>query len=172
MPAAKKGDYDKARARTKAENDNKGKGFLGGVKNAVKSAISGNKKATTVRDPKTHAEYAKPTYSGMSIKGLTSKDPANVARNRQAALKYKQLESARPRSEMDRRDPARAVTTTAAPAAAAPTAPVAPTMVYTPAPAGYRPGVDPEHQFYRPAPTVAPTAAMKKGGRVKPKRAK
>jgi hypothetical protein len=35
-------------------------------------------------------------------------------------------------------------------------------MTFVAAPAGYRPGIDPEHRFYRPA-------AMKKGGKVKPK---
>jgi hypothetical protein len=35
-------------------------------------------------------------------------------------------------------------------------------MTFVAAPAGYRPGIDPEHRFYQPA-------AMKKGGKVKPK---
>jgi hypothetical protein len=46
-------------------------------------------------------------------------------------------------------------------------------MVYTPPPAGYRPGIDPEHKFYQPAAgggfNSSGTAFMKKGGKVKPK---
>jgi hypothetical protein len=54
-------------------------------------------------------------------------------------------------------------------------------MVYTPPPAGYRPGIDPEHKFYQPAAggglsstgmgAALPIGAMlmKKGGKVKPK---
>jgi hypothetical protein len=166
MPASKKGDYDKARERTKAQNENKGKGILGGIKSAVTGAFSGGNKSTTVRDPYTHKEYAKPTYGAMSLKGLTSNDPANVARNRQAALKYAAMDAARMKNRSDRvgQPQGGTSTTSQTPATTTPTAAPKPTMVYVPAPAGYRPGIDPEHRFYQPAP-----AAMKRGGKVKPK---
>lgn len=50
------------------------------------------------------------------------------------------------------------------PTTPAATAVPAPTRVYTPPPAGYRPGIDPEWDYYQAAP-----AAMKRGGKVKPK---
>jgi hypothetical protein len=140
---------------------------MSGVRNAVRNVVSGGKKINTVTDPKTGQTYAKPSFGAMSLKGLTSADPANVARNRANAAKYAALEASRPRSERDNPGPA-SVLKPVTPAPTTPTTPVAPTMMYIPAPAGYRPGVDPEHKFYQPAPTVT----MGKGGRVKPKRTK
>lgn len=139
-----------------------GGGMLSNITNAVRGAFAGNKKFSTVTDPKTGMSYAKPSYGAFSLKGLTSTDPANVARNRAAAAKYAALEAARP-SRSENRVAQQNPVTPAAPAA--PAAPVTPTMVYVPPPPGYRPGVDPEHRFYQPRPTVA----MKKGGKVKPK---
>ena len=133
----------------------------------ARSALTGGSKFTTVTDPKTRMSYDKPSYRGMSVKGLTSSDPANVARNRAAAANYAAIEAARgPRSDSSERmmaprgpsGPARNVAMT----------PAAPTMMYVPAPAGYRPGIDPEHRFYQPKPTVT----LAKGGKVKPKRKK
>lgn len=145
-----------------------GGGMFSGVTNVVrgvKNAFSGNSKFSTVTDPKTGMSYAKPSYGALSWQGLTSKDPANVARNRAAAAKYAEME-ARNKSMRDGQsqnlmdkfsDLVKKPETT-------PTAAPKPTMVYVPAPAGYRPGIDPEHRFYQPAP-----AAMKRGGKVTPK---
>jgi hypothetical protein len=146
--------------------------MFSGVKNAVRNVLSGGKKLNTVTDPKTGQTYKKPSYGAVSAKGLTSNDPANVARNRAAAAKYAAMAAARP----DRPDRTAAGAATAAATTpvvrptmtTTPTAPAAPTMMYVPAPAGYRPGVDPEHSFYQPKPTIT----LAKGGRVKPKRAK
>lgn len=143
-----------------------GGGMLSNITNAVRGAFTNpNKKFTTVTDPKTGMSYAKPSYGAFSLKGLTSTDPANVARNRAAAAKYAALEAARPSRSENRVAQQNPVTPAAPAAPAAPTTPVTPTMVYVPAPAGYRPGIDPEHRFYQPQPTVA----MKRGGKVKPK---
>lgn len=49
---------------------------------------SSTTKTSTVTDPKTGQTYATPSYSAFSFKGLTSTDPANVARNREAAAMY------------------------------------------------------------------------------------
>jgi hypothetical protein len=173
-PAAKSGGSAAGKTiNTSSTRKNEGGGgMFSGIRNAVSNALSGGKKLNAVTDPKTGQSYAKPTYGGMSLKGLTSSDPANVARNRAAAANYAAMEAARTRGADMRSDrtsaaPTPTVTPTT-PAPVAPVAPVAPKMVYTPPPAGYRPGIDPEHRFYQPAPTVT----MKKGGRVKPKRAK
>lgn len=111
-----------------------------------------------------------PTPPALSLRGLTSTSPANVARNRAAAQVYARQQAERDRAMPNRRDNAPAVTpngttatSSAAPAApAAPVAPVAPQRIFVPAPAGYRPGLDPEHRYYQ-------TPAMKRGGKVKPK---
>jgi hypothetical protein len=42
-----------------------------------------------------------PSYSAMSVKGLTSKDPANVARNQAAADRYAAAEAAKPVRQTD-----------------------------------------------------------------------
>jgi hypothetical protein len=122
-----------------------------------------------------------PGYRAMSVKGLTSSDPANVARNRAAAAQYasqraglsgsgdakggtnaqsRLLENfgfSGPVSPLNRlrRTPA-------------PTVPPAPQRVYTPMPADYNPAVQGEWNFYQPRPTVT----LAKGGKVKPKRKK
>lgn len=127
----------------------------------ARSALTGGSKFTTVTDPKTGMSYAKPSYGAFSLKGLTSTDPANVARNRAAAARYAAIEAARgprPDSSMGLRG-------LTGPARNAAVPPAAPTMVYVPAPTGYRPGIDPEHRFYQPKPTVT----LAKGGKVKPK---
>ena len=176
-PAAKSGGSAAGKtintSSTRSNAGGGGGGMFSGIHNAVSSALSGGKKMTSVTDPKTGQTYAKPTYGAMSLKGLTSSDPANVARNRAAAAKYAALEAARRKENNYRNEDnpgglASVVNPTVAVSPTAPTAPVAPKMVYTPPPVGYRPGVDPEHKFYQPAPTVT----MAKGGRVKPKRVK
>lgn len=145
-------------------------GILGGIGDAfrgVKNAFSGNSKFTTVTDPKTGKTYNKPSYGALSWKGLTSKDPANVARNRAAAAKYAELE-ARNKSMRDGDDKQNLSDLFGGllkKDEEAPKTPTRPKMVYVPAPAGYRPGIDPEHQFYQPAPATG----MKRGGAVKSK---
>ena len=146
-----------------------GGGMFSGVTNVVrgvKNAFSGNSKFSTVTDPKTGMSYAKPSYGALSWQGLTSKDPANVARNRAAAAKYAAMDAARLANRSDREGQTQGgmSVTSQTPAETTPAAAPKPTMVYVPAPAGYRPGIDPEHRFYQPAP-----AAMKRGGKVKPK---
>lgn len=44
-----------------------------------------------VTDPKTGLTYDAPSYSASSFRGLTSTDPANVARNREAAQRYSMI---------------------------------------------------------------------------------
>jgi len=171
-PAAKSGGSAAGKTiNTSSTRRNEGGGgMFSGIRSAVSNALSGGKKLNTVTDPKTGQSYAKPTYGGMSMKGLTSSDPANVARNRAAAANYAAMEAARTRGADMRRDPAAAAAAVkpTTPAAETPVTPGKPTMVYTPPPSSYRPGVDPEWNYYQPKPTVT----MAKGGRVKPKRAK
>lgn len=52
------------------------------------SSTTATATSKAVTDPKTGQSYAAPSYSAFSVKGLTSTDPANVARNREAAAMY------------------------------------------------------------------------------------
>ena len=117
----------------------------------------------------------------FSARGFTSKDPDNVARNREGASRYASksdriassnrdgnADKAAARAAERANRPARApVAKVAAPVVAAPK----PKMVATKPPAGYRPGVDPEFNYstgtaattprpaMAPRPTTAPMAA-------------
>lgn len=175
-PAAKSGGSAAGKtintSSVKAGGRDGGGGVLSNITNAVRGAFAGNKKFTTVTDPKTGQSFAKPSYGAFSFKGLTSSDPANVARNRAAAARYSAMDQAHrinnrsdaeERRSLERR--ANAEKQMKGDTPTTPATPAAPTMVYVPAPAGYRPGIDPEHQFYQPQ----PPAAMKRGGKVKPR---
>ncbi len=117
---------------------------------------------------KTGVQLAAPKYKAASIKGLTSSDPANVARNRAGAENISRMEA---RRDMGRNKQTEGTGygnrgATTAPTVALPGTPAAPTAaprVFIPAPVGYRPGIDPEHRYYQAA------TPMKKGGKVKPK---
>lgn len=115
-----------------------------------------------------------PSYKGASIKGLTSKDPANVARNRAGAAKYASKSERIATSTRDTNADKAAIMSayrasrpaTAEPVKAAPAAAAAapkPTMTAVKPPAGYRPGIDPEFKYNEP------TVTMAKGGKAKPK---
>jgi hypothetical protein len=106
----------------------------------------------------------------FSVKGFTSKDPANVARNRAGAAKYSTKSERMAASTRDTnvdRGAAQAAARAVRPAAAAPApvpkavaAPVPmPAMAATRAPVGYRPGIDPEFN-YRAGTGAAPTSTM------------
>lgn len=133
----------------------------------------------TYRDTASGKSYDAPKYGGASVKGLTSKDPANVARNRAGAAKYSSVKDRITSSTRDgNADKAAAraesrvarpsVNQSASAAAAArkvgvPPAAPRPAMTARP-PAGYRPGIDPEYNFSAGAPAAAaaprPTPAM------------
>ena len=126
-----------------------------------------------------------PSYKGASVRGLTSKDPGNVARNRAGAAKYSSKSERMAASTRDTnvdRAAAQAAARSfrpATPAAAAAAAPKKtmtpaapkPSMMATRAPAGYRPGIDPEFNYrtgVAGTPTVArvaPTVTLAKGGK-------
>lgn len=162
-----------------------GGGFFSGLGNAVRGAFSGGAgKSATVTDPKTGKSYARPTYGAMSLKGLTSTDPANVARNRAAAQMYAQKAAQDSARNPNRGDGKPFDRESLAPKGPAETPVVAPkpTRVYTSPPAGYRPGIDQEWNYYQPqaaAPSplatrlraMGPMLKMAKGGKVtsKPK---
>ena len=139
--------------------------------------------AKTYRDTKTGASSPAPKFGGASIKGLTSKDPGNVARNRAGAARYATMSERMAASNRDTNaDKAAAMAAARAvrPAAPAPvmaskvaptTAAPKPGMATTRAPAGYRPGIDPEFNYrtgVAGTPTVArvaPTVTLAKGGK-------
>lgn len=111
---------------------------------------------------------ASPGFSGFSLRGLTSTDPANVARNRAAAAMYEKQRANREATMANRNSdrgvamsPAATPASSPAPAAAKPAAPAMPASRFVGAGKGYRAGRDPEHLYFQP---VAP---MKKGGAVK-----
>ena len=129
--------------------------------------------AKTYSDTRTGQSSAAPKFSGASIKGLTSKDPGNVARNRAGAAKYGTMSERIATSGRDSNaDKAAArmsapvrpgLNQSAAAAAAArkvgvPPAAPKPGMMATKPPAGYRPGIDPEYNYRAGAPAGAPTA--------------
>lgn len=156
---------------------------------AAKPAVAqiGTGKNKAFLDTRTGVKTAAPKFGAFSFRGLTSTDPANVARNRAGAARMAAMNASRDRDRGSDRPAAAAApatpttSQTLASAGAPPTAPAAPRMVYTPPPAGYRPGIDPEHKFYQPAAggglsstgmgAALPIGAMlmKKGGKVKPK---
>lgn len=96
----------------------------------------------------TGQRYAEPSYSGFSLKGLTSTDPANVARNQYYAAQYANMPQS---SGSDKPQPTLVNRATAAPAEpkmtsqqlasiGAPTTPMAPIEVPSPS---YGPPVTP-----------------------------
>ena len=108
MPASNAGGYDRARAATAASSKSGLGGFTslkdmfdGGGPGKSRSSSeptaanrpqarpdvlkSGTGKDTRYIDTKTGKSYATPEYSSFSFRGLTSSDPANVARNRYGA---------------------------------------------------------------------------------------
>lgn len=124
----------------------------------------------------------------FSVKGFTSKDPANVARNREGASRYASksdriasssrdgnADKAAARAAERANRPVRApAPKAAAPVAAAPK----PAMAATKPPAGYRPGIDPEFNYGtaaaaaptpRPAMAARPAAAAMAAPRVRVK---
>jgi hypothetical protein len=97
----------------------------------------------------------------MSIKGLTSSDPANVARNQAAAKMYNEQEKNKPASKDRPEKPA-----------AAPAAPAAPAASVTPMPNLPAPTLTPPAAPVPVVPGEAPTSAVEaaamestKGGR-------
>ena len=119
----------------------------------------------------------------FSVKGFTSKDPANVARNREGASRYatkseriaasgrdsnadkaaaRMSAPVRPGLNQSAAAAAAARNQSAAAAAAArkvgvPPAAPKPGMLATKAPPGYRPGIDPEYNYRAGAPGAATT---------------
>lgn len=119
----------------------KSTGFGAAVANAARSisdALSGRGQSPTVTDPKTGKTYDRPSYSALSFQGLTSTDPANVARNREGAARMSMLGGetrdrdsnrpvAAPAAEPVRKTlPVPVVETPMPPAAPAPVVPVQP----------------------------------------------
>lgn len=132
----------------------------------------------TYRDTASGKSYDAPKYGGASVKGLTSKDPANVARNRAGAAKYSSVKdriassnrdgnadkaAARAAERSNRPTSAMAGRSLFADAAKKAAAAPRPAMTARP-PAGYRPGIDPEYNFSTGAPAAAtaprPTPTM------------
>ena len=130
----------------------------------------GTSKNRSYLNTKTNVQTPAPKYKAASIKGLTSSDPANVARNRAGAENISRMEA---RRDMGRNKQTEGTgygnreATMAAPIIPdVPTSRATPAVAprtFVPAPVGYRPGIDPEHRYYQAA------KPMKKGGKVKPK---
>jgi hypothetical protein len=113
-----------------------------------------------VTDPKTGKTYDTPSYSAVSIQGLTSTDPANVARNRAGAAAQAAVNT----NSNDRESrPAPAPAAPAPAPAPAPAAPAAPPTVVTPMPpaAPVVPSITPTVETTTPA--EAADVSAKKG---------
>lgn len=78
-----------------------GKSFVNSVRNTFGSGPSAGRLVT---DPKTGKTYKEPEYKAGTFKGLTSTDPANVARNREAAARYAAMERERQLADNRRGD--------------------------------------------------------------------
>lgn len=136
-----------------------GKQLVSSLKNTFGPGPSAGRMVT---DPKTGKTYKEPVYKPLTFKGLTSKDPENVARNREAAKMYADKERDRQLQDGGRRDdkpfasavgpsaPAVTEPTTPAPTPqelaniGAPTTPMGPVEVSTPSyglPSVLQPGV-------------------------------
>ena len=94
-------------------------------------ALSGGNKSGGDARRKEDKAASAPSYSAFSVKGLTSSDPANVARNQAAAAMYAEQEKNKPESkdQKDKPKPAPAPTPTPTPL------PVVPPPTPTPPPA-------------------------------------
>jgi hypothetical protein len=105
-----------------------GGGFGNAVRDLVRS-VTGSGGADTRRAEDKAASA--PSYSAMSVKGLTSSDPANVARNQAAAKMYADMPASVSKDRPEAAAAAAAAGQMAAPAAAA-AAPVAPPTLTPP----------------------------------------
>lgn len=152
MPTGTKGGYDKAR-ETYAKENNSGNGLFGrggdAVDRIVNKAVSGignlfsggsnNSYGGGGGGADSGQKANPPSYGAMSLRGLTSSDPANVARNQAAAARY----NAMPQRESENRgymgrNSGIASLVTPTPVAAPVAGPVAgpsPVVAPTPAPA-------------------------------------
>jgi len=116
-----------------------GGGFGNAVRDLVRSVTGGGNTSGGGGGGADSGRAAnKPSYSAMSVKGLTSSDPANVARNQAAAKMYNEQEKNKPESKDQKDKPKPAP----APAPAPTPAPVVPPPALTPpaAPAPVVPG--------------------------------
>lgn len=163
MPSADARDYERAREAQREREKGEGKGVLGALRDMFtggsKSGMSagararpdvvktGSGKDTRFMDTRTGQSYAAPSYGAFSFRGLTSNDPANVARNRygrEALDAMRAARDAQDRPSLSDRgigslfrkptEPAAPPPPTAAQLAAigAPTTPMAPTFVEPP----------------------------------------
>jgi hypothetical protein len=113
MPAGPKGGYDKARESFAKENNSGGNGLFGrggdAVDRIVNNAVSGIGNLFSGGGKNSYGggggaadsgqKANQPSYGAMSLRGLTSSDPANVARNQAAAARY----NAMPQRESENR---------------------------------------------------------------------
>jgi hypothetical protein len=153
MPTGTKGGYDKARETYAKENnsDKSNGGFFGGVGSSIDKGISsvksgignlfsggGNNSYGGGGGGADSGQKANPpSYGAMSLRGLTSSDPANVARNQEAAARY----NAMPQRESENRgymgrDKGIASLAPKIPAPAPVTLPTTPTTPIAPTPVG------------------------------------
>ena len=113
MPTGTKGGYDKARESFAKEKDSSSNGLFGrggdAVDRIVNNAVSGignlfsgggrNSYGGGGGGADSGQQANQPSYGAMSLRGLTSSDPANFARNQAAAARY----NAMPQRESENR---------------------------------------------------------------------
>jgi hypothetical protein len=153
MPTGTKGGYDKARETYAKENnsDKSNGGFFGGVGSSIDKGISSvksgignlfsgggkNSNSGGGGGADSGQQANPPSYGAMSLRGLTSSDPANFARNQAAAARY----NAMPQRESENRgymsrDKGIASLAPTVPAPAPVTLPTTPTTPVAPTPVG------------------------------------
>lgn len=119
MPSANAKDYERAREAQREREKGEGKGIFSGIKDFFSGGAkaksgptaadrpkarpgvvkTGSGKDMRYMDTRTGQSYAAPDYGPFSFRGLTSDDPANVARNRYGAERAMAAQA-----ERDRRD--------------------------------------------------------------------
>jgi hypothetical protein len=117
-------------------------GFFSDLGKALSGGGGGNSNGGSNADRRRQEDRAanQPSYGGASIRGLTSSDPANVARNQAAAKMYSDLEKNKPESKDKPEKPAAAPAAPSAPAAPVTPPVVPPTLTPPGAPAPVGPG--------------------------------
>lgn len=132
-------------------------------KPAKKMAVGGAAGKAVNENIRMGASVPAPKYSAFSWKGLTSNDPANVIRNRNAAAMYRNI--GLPTSSNDRSPLNSALSVAATPNTATPTTVMKRTYVGGP-PAGYDPSKSGEWSYFKTERVAAatPTEKKAKGG--------
>jgi hypothetical protein len=143
MPSANAKDYERAREAQSEREKGEGKGIFSGIKDFFSGGAKGKSGPTAANrskarpnvvktgtgkdmrymDTRTGQSFAAPEYGAFSFRGLTSTDPANVARNRYGAERAMAAQAERDRRDGPDRSGIASLVAPAEPTAETPAAP-------------------------------------------------